>query len=927
MSSRSDPHQPRHHRRIRSLGGVDTDSSSTTKPSPVRDNHLRRPSSTDDVGDRPRAPPRSCSKSPQSTRSEVHLNDVSSSLSIPDFAKLGVDDQKPLRPAPHIDDVAGMDQQNQVPLKNVGGFRLGRADPGRNKQRRPRPRPINGIKEGGNEPPLAATDKMDWNPIVSPQPLPPQQQPPPKFEIGVTDPKPRRRSVKLVEQVRPLHTQVAQQQQAEQPNLDYSGKLGFINAKREEAKKFHLDSDYRGSILAYTEAIAAHKKSVGLSPDLLAVLFSNRAAGLLMIGAYDAAVGDCLSALENVSAPKANQAFSNDCGPMLKTKLQTRLARAYLKLGDHAASKRSFQGAIRTAEEAVNYSQRVHAPAAFVDNKTILNQMATEATLGQADAKRLKDSCDTLSSCIQYSMRNPNDRSKLTEAFGHVNMALSIAPGSFPLIESKVSIMVQMKRWRELIGYCERLGAIHVGLDNVFVGDLAPKYPFVGVSPARELRADTFGGARDEDETSREKKLPSRAAVEAVLRLPYVVIPIYIRGLRLEERYSAAESCMDALDKLVVHNASNPKFPIAKFNWTSQEKVRLQKTNHLRTEGDKLFVAQEFERAASVYLDCLKVDNDGNSEPDGSTAGGRVHAVLYCNRAACMMALRRYHAAVEDCTSALKIHNRYMKAIHRRARCYTRLKRTQEAISEYKKWLDLVEQAKKNPRQPASIHLFDGPLSVKPADVNTAKSELEELYASQRQAETQAREEADRRRNRDRRHFQENFSQSWRSESGTSAQDRRDQWYNQQNTTRRWDSFHTRGPGTTRHARTNSNGPGVRPTSRSNSNPRPNVQGSQRGPRSKSQGRTGDTLLSPRSNPTADHYAILNVSRSASADDIKKAYRKAILIYHPDKNQGSDKEAAAENFRRVKLAHETLSDPVKKRRYDGELNGARRRYY
>lgn len=63
-----------------------------------------------------------------------------------------------------------------------------------------------------------------------------------------------------------------------------------------------------------------------------------------------------------------------------------------------------------------------------------------------------------------------------------------------------------------------------------------------------------------------------------------------------------------------------------------------------------------------------------------------------------------------------------------------------------------------------------------------------------------------------------------------------------------------------------------------------------------------------------DYYEVLGVDRSASADEIKKAYRKMAIKYHPDKNPG-DKEAE-EKFKEAAEAYDVLNNPEKRKRYD-----------
>src|SRR5947209_5696861 len=64
----------------------------------------------------------------------------------------------------------------------------------------------------------------------------------------------------------------------------------------------------------------------------------------------------------------------------------------------------------------------------------------------------------------------------------------------------------------------------------------------------------------------------------------------------------------------------------------------------------------------------------------------------------------------------------------------------------------------------------------------------------------------------------------------------------------------------------------------------------------------------------SDYYEVLGVSKTASADEIKKAHRKLALKYHPDRNKNN--KEAEERFKEIQEAYDVLSDATKRANYD-----------
>lgn len=65
-----------------------------------------------------------------------------------------------------------------------------------------------------------------------------------------------------------------------------------------------------------------------------------------------------------------------------------------------------------------------------------------------------------------------------------------------------------------------------------------------------------------------------------------------------------------------------------------------------------------------------------------------------------------------------------------------------------------------------------------------------------------------------------------------------------------------------------------------------------------------------------DYYEVLGVGREAAPEAIKSAYRKLALKWHPDRHQGTEREAAEQKFKQISEAYEVLSDAEKRKKYD-----------
>ncbi|XP_026749366.1 tetratricopeptide repeat protein 1-like [Galleria mellonella] len=140
-----------------------------------------------------------------------------------------------------------------------------------------------------------------------------------------------------------------------------------------------------------------------------------------------------------------------------------------------------------------------------------------------------------------------------------------------------------------------------------------------------------------------------------------------------EDRDKSNESDSDSIDEVSLKDAE------VDLTDDQKEERRLV-AEELKVAGNNAFKVAEYERSIDKYTEGLKIC---------PLQWSQLRAVLYCNRSAAKMKLEKYSKAIKDCTKAIELDEKYVKAYIRRAQSYEATDKLDESLADYKKILEL----------------------------------------------------------------------------------------------------------------------------------------------------------------------------------------------------------------------------------------------
>ena len=663
-----------------------------------------------------------------------------------------------------------------------------------------------------------------------------------------------------------------------------------------------------GTAAGYTAAVECYTRALAAAPrgwEGKLKCLGNRSACHLMLGHCHPCIDDCREVLAR--SPDA-------------LKLRNRLGSALLKVGSLTQANEAFELVKARAAALRAEAKGAMASAGSEAERASAAAQAEEAAKAEADAKAGVTSVFALKDAMEQAY-GAQRKSKHEAAALAAASALGYAPFDHKMFAVRATAHFKGRRWAEVVDECERCGRALASANPKLVPKLIRHHSgvLVGQLDGASIEALAADCAREPPGVLTCGRL-----------LPPKLAQLLVPALRYSERTGEAEQILRVLS-VEARDACGV--------FCDAETAKIESLRQGKDSGDAAFKRGKYHAAVALYSEALALDGHADS----------VNAVLYCNRAAAHMALGKFEAAVADCGKALALRPAYPKARLRRARALAQLQKYAEAVSDFEAY-----QA-----QQGGLGSGGGDGESGGEGGETAAAVLGELESARRgaaRAKEKLREAAGSHRTK----FDNfGFGSGGAAGSGgggsgsssgggptfgsgghpagmprsSSSGGGDDQTAKPQRRASAPESFagatssggagfyggagrHTTGPSASAAgaASGSSGGGGGAP-----GNPFGQRTGAKPGappPAAKPSAKPSTSNVRSPVQPVpsnATHYSVLGVKPTATDAEVKKAYLKMALKFHPDKNK---EDGAEEKFKRISEAKEVLSDASSRRAYD-----------
>ena len=556
-----------------------------------------------------------------------------------------------------------------------------------------------------------------------------------------------------------------------------------------------------------------------------------------------------------------------DCNRAVKMnpnmlRLLDRKGRAQLKLGMLTDAEATFKELLSSCKIAVRLD----------------SQVQKDARIG---VKQVEDSRKALDILKKWNSDNRH-------ALDQVEQLLEICPHMRAAQILKAKFLCNLQKWDEAKTYIETvaLGG-HETLQRLSCHTRAA-FP----SPHQDRLIWKYSSLTKK--SGHHIEIDRYAISNAMLCMGSDMARIYLTCLKnLSVCRNHSSEAMSILGQLLIILAST----VSDWKWVKASANLLKESIDVKTSADEKFRNSSYSAAIALYSEALRKDPEAY----------RWNAVLYCNRAAAYMNIQKYTEAINDCHQSLARDKQYVKALLRRGRAHRASGNFNSAITDFQNYLS---------SQPL------------PQDASAVQMELDDTIQAHREANRPPPPppQSSQQYHFHNPKFNANARNGGEYNPGPSSSSSSSSYSQNHGTKSSFRSFRDKnGP-----AGSGPSFPGSsqRPSQRHPFSTRSSYEGNvpppppnqhqyqqqQRGPQQQKQQQKSPPRPPPSGNPNdQDHYSQLGLSSAATDKEIKTAYRRLALKYHPDKN----KDAGAEDiFKAISTAYAVLSDKEARRRYD-----------